>query len=95
MTRVKDLHRKWMKEPAYRAAYEGLAEEFEVAQALTQARARAGLTQSELARRMHTSQSYIARIESGRVRPSTQALARLAQATGTRLRITFEPAHGR
>jgi transcriptional regulator with XRE-family HTH domain len=38
-----------------------------------------------------TSQSYIARLESGTVHPSTAALARVASATGTRLRIDFEP----
>ena len=40
---------------------------------------------------MKTSQSYIARIEGGVVSPSTAVLERLARATGTRLRITFEP----
>lgn len=40
---------------------------------------------------MKTSQSYIARIEGGQVRPSTAVLERLAKATGTRLSITFEP----
>jgi transcriptional regulator with XRE-family HTH domain len=37
-----------------------------------------------------TTQSVIARLESGRARPSTKTLERLATATGTRLRITFE-----
>jgi len=40
---------------------------------------------------MKTSQSYIARIEGGKVRPSTDALERFAHATRTRLRIVFEP----
>jgi transcriptional regulator with XRE-family HTH domain len=61
---------------------------------LIETRAKAHLSQAELAARMKTSQSYIARIESGRVRPSTAVLERLAKATGTRLRIAFEPAHG-
>jgi transcriptional regulator with XRE-family HTH domain len=53
------------------------------------------LSQTQLARRMKTSQSYVARIEGGKVRPSTDALERFAQATGTRLRITFQPAAAR
>jgi len=53
-------------------------------------RAKARLTQAQLARRMATTQSVIARLESGRARPSTKTLERLATATGTRLRITFE-----
>ncbi|MGH6754915.1 MAG: helix-turn-helix domain-containing protein, partial [Bradyrhizobium sp.] len=55
------------------------------------ARAKAGLTQEELARRMDTSQSAIARLEGGRMKPSARTLERFAKATGTHLRITFEP----
>ena len=92
MSKVRDLHRKWMRSRDYRRAYEALGPEFELARAVIQARVRAGLTQEQLAERMDTSQSVIARLESGRVRPSTQTLERLAAATGTRLRISFEPA---
>jgi|SRR5580704_1880304 ribosome-binding protein aMBF1 (putative translation factor) len=91
MTKVKDLHRKWMKDPKYRKAHEALALEFELAHAIINARAQAGITQEQLAKRMETTQSVIARLESGRTRPSTQTLQRLAAATGTRLRIRFEP----
>ena len=90
MTKVSDLHRKWMKTKEYRKAYQELAPEFELARAVIQARTRAGLSQEQLARRMDTTQSVIARLESGRTKPSTQTLQRLAAATGTRLRISFE-----
>jgi ribosome-binding protein aMBF1 (putative translation factor) len=82
MTKISELHRR---------SYDALGEEFDLAQALIEARTAAGLSQSQLARRMKTSQSYIARIEGGKVRPSTDALERFAQATRTRLRIVFEP----
>lgn len=91
MTRVRDLHGKWVKDKDYRRAYEELRPEFDIARAVIEARVRAGLTQEQLARRMKTTQSVIARLESGRVRPSTQTLERLAAATGTRLKISFEP----
>jgi len=91
--RAPDLHRKWMKtDPAYGRAFVALDEEFAVAAAMIGARARAGLTQEQLARRMKTTQAVIARLESGRVKPSTRTLERLAAATGTRLRIVFEQA---
>ena len=90
MTKVNELHRKWMKEPAYRKAHKALAPEYELAGAVIKARAKAGLTQAQLARKMATTQSVVARLESGRARPSTKTLERLATATGTRLRITFE-----
>jgi ribosome-binding protein aMBF1 (putative translation factor) len=86
-----ELHAKWMKEPKYRKAYENLEQEFRLASALIEARARAGLTQEELAQRMKTKQAVIARLESGRTKPSTRTLERIAEATGHRLRISFEP----
>jgi len=91
MTKLNDLHRRWSKDHDYTATYAALGEEFQLARALIEARTRVGLSQTQLARRMKTSQSYVARIEGGKVRPSTDALERFAKATGTRLRITFEP----
>jgi transcriptional regulator with XRE-family HTH domain len=80
-----------MKEPNYRREYDLLEEEFALAAAVAKARRRAGLSQAELARRMKTTQSTIARLESGRGRPSTRTLTRFAKATGHRLKISFEP----
>jgi ribosome-binding protein aMBF1 (putative translation factor) len=90
MTKVSALHKKWMKNKDYRQAYDELAREFALVRAVIKARAIAGLTQEQLAQRMETMQSVIARLESGRARPSTQTLDRLANATGTRLKISFE-----
>jgi ribosome-binding protein aMBF1 (putative translation factor) len=92
MAKVKELHRRWSKEDAYSAAYEALDDEFRLPRVLIDTRSKAGLSQAELAARMKTSQSYIARIEGGQVCPSTAVLGRMAKATGTRLRIAFEPA---
>lgn len=50
-------------------------------------RTRAGLTQTELARRMGTTQSSIARIEGGGSLPTLDMLARVAHATGIPLRL--------
>lgn len=89
--RVDDLHKKWLKNPAYRREYEALEEEFTLTKALIEARSRAGLTQAEVARRMKTTQAVVARLESGGSQPSTRTLERFARATGNRLRIVFEP----
>jgi ribosome-binding protein aMBF1 (putative translation factor) len=88
--RVDDVHRKWLKDPKYRAAFEAQREEFELASALIAARGRAGLTQAQLAKRMRTTQAAVARMESGRSSPSTRTLRRVAEATGTRLKISFQ-----
>lgn len=89
---VEEAFRDWHKDPAYRAAYDALEEEFTLASMMIDARAKAGLTQGQLAERMHTTQAVIARLESGRVKPSTRTLERIATATGTKLRISFEAA---
>lgn len=92
MARISDLHKKWMKDPKYREAYEALDEEFTIALAVMNARAQAGLTQEELAQKMGTTQPVVARLESGRTQPSMRTLKRLAQATDSRLFIGFKHA---
>lgn len=87
---VKDLHAEWMKKPSYAKAYAELEPEFKLASAVIAARVKAGLTQAELADRMNTKQTVIARLESGRTKPSTRTLERVAEATGLRMKISFE-----
>ena len=84
-----------MKDSKYRREFKALKEEFSLVAALNEARTRAGLTQELVAHRMKTTQAVIARLEGGGSRPSTRTLERYAEATGSRLRITFEPAGAR
>jgi len=91
MIPVEESFAAWREDPEYVKAYDALEDEFSLAAAMIDARARAGLTQQQLAQRMQTTQAVIARLESGRVKPSTRTLERLAAATGMRLRISFEP----
>jgi transcriptional regulator with XRE-family HTH domain len=75
-----------------KAAYDALGPEFELARELLAARTRAGLTQAEVARRMRTTQSAVARMESGRRAPSLNSLRRYAKATGSRAVVRLESA---
>ena len=93
--RVDDLHKLWMKDPKYRREHKALEAEFSITAAMIEARSRAGMTQEQVARRMKTTQAVIARLESGGSKPSTRTLERYAKATGSQLRITFEPASAR
>ena len=92
---VGDLAKKWMNDPEFRREYEALREEFSLVSELIGARTRAGLTQDDVARRMHTTQAVIARLEGGGTKPSTRTLERYAEATGSRLRILLEPVEPR
>lgn len=91
--KASELHISWMQtEPTYREEFTALEVEYSLASALIEARSHAGLTQEQLAKKMHTTQAVIARLESGRTKPSTRTLEKLATATGLRLHISFEPA---
>ena len=89
---VEESFARWRKDPEFMKEYDALEEEFARAQMVIGARAHANLSQAELAERMGTSQSAIARLESGRIKPSTRTLEKLAAATGMRLRIVLEAA---
>lgn len=90
MSTIDELHDRWNRKADYREAYEQLGPEFELARALIEARTRAGITQAEMASRMKTTQSAVARLESGRIPPSIRTLEKVARANGTRLRIQFD-----
>ncbi len=69
-----------------------LAPEFEIAAELLRARLRAGPSQAELAARMGTSRSTIARLENGHTLPSSKTILRYAEATGSRVRVRLSAA---
>ena len=86
----KDLKKEWMQDSAFEEAYTKLEPKFELARALIKARVKAGLTQKEIAERMHTTQTVIARLESGRVLPSLKTLYKFAEATGKHVHVSFD-----
>jgi ribosome-binding protein aMBF1 (putative translation factor) len=71
----------------YDRAYAAATLAGQLAELVYTLRTQAGLTQTELARRMGTTQSSIARIEGGGSLPTLDMLARLAHATGIPLRL--------
>jgi len=90
MRSVENWKREKLKDPRFKAAYDALEEEFALARELISARARAKLSQEEVARRMGTSQSAVARMESGRSLPSTSSLVKYAKATGHKVQIKLK-----
>ena len=77
------------------ARYERARTSITIGGAVRAARKRAGLTQTELARRTGTSQPAIARLESGNVAPTVLILDRIARALGAELVVDFEPVQDR
>ena len=94
MTKKDDLSfdtfkKKALKNPAVKAEYDALEAEFALAHELITARQKAKLTQEQVAERMGTSQSAVARMESGRAMPSTTSLQKYAKAVGRQLKIVM------
>jgi ribosome-binding protein aMBF1 (putative translation factor) len=82
--------------PAERQEYLDAADEAELqiqlAELVYKMRTEAGITQTELARRMGARQPFISAIERGAKFPTVETLARIARATGNHLRLVSEPA---
>ncbi|MCX8995604.1 helix-turn-helix domain-containing protein [Rhizobiaceae bacterium BDR2-2] len=89
MTKIADLKKKLMENPEFRREYEKADAEFRLIETLVHARTKANLSQAELAKRIGTTQSAIARLEGGGVSPSISTLRRYAEATGAKLEINL------
>lgn len=84
-----------LSNPAVKQAYDELEEEHLLLKEMIKARNKAGKTQSEVAKAMHTSASVIGRLETGGGKaqhsPSLKTLRRYAHTLGCRLQIKFVP----
>jgi transcriptional regulator with XRE-family HTH domain len=88
-----ELKAKALANADVRQEYDALEPEFELLRRMLQARKQAGLTQEEVAERMGTKRSAVARLEStlatGKHSPSLATLQKYAQALGRKLDIRF------
>ncbi len=87
MTKLANLRKRLLSDPAVRAEYERLGPVYELVGALIAARHEAGLTQKDIAERMGTTQSVVARLENAHHLPSLDLLTRYAAAVGGRIDI--------
>lgn len=85
----KKLKARALERPDVKAEYDRLGEEFSFLDEFLKARATAGVTQAEVAERIGTTQSAIARLESGKGKhsPSLSTLQKYAHALGCRLEL--------
>lgn len=89
MTKLAGLKQRLLENPEVREEYAQADAEFSLIEAIIIARRDAKLTQAELAERIASTQSAIARLEAGRGSPSIATLRRYAEATGRQLRVGF------
>lgn len=87
MTNWKTFKNELMKDKEFAVEYEKQRPKYELISQLIGARTKNGLTQEQLAKKIGTKQSAIARLESGNTNPSVGFLEKFAVATGSKLII--------
>lgn len=90
MTKLSTLKNKWLKEPKVKSAYDAMQSEYDIAKQLITERLKAKLTQKDVAKKMKTTQSVVARFESGAQRPSLKTIQSYAKALGKTVEIRFK-----
>ena len=86
-----DFLQEQLQDPEFKKEDEALQPEYDIIQAMIDARNKEGLTQKELSERTGITQADISRIENGTRNPSLGMVKRLAHGLGMRLKIEFIP----
>lgn len=87
-----ELKKRALSNPDVKKAYDALEDEYVLARELIRARSSAGLTQAEVAEKMHTKPPAIARLEGGgKHSPSIETLRKYASAVGCKLEVRLVP----
>ena len=92
MTNLATLRKRLLDKPSVKAEYDRLGPVYALVGAMVDARHDAGLTQQQLAGRMGTTQSVIARLENAHHMPSLDMVIRYAAAVGRRIQFDLVPA---
>lgn len=82
-----DMKREALRNPEFRKAYDALEPKYTLIRAMLDSRNKKGMTQAAIAKRAGTTQSAIARFESGRSNPTLEFASRLSSALGAKLEI--------
>ena len=91
MSSYKDYKKRALQNPEVKAEYDALQPEYDIIQAMIDARKSSGLTQKQLAERTGIAQADISKLESGNANPSLKTLQRLAAGMGMKIKIEFQP----
>ena len=88
-----DFKKKALSDPGVRAEYETLFAAYNLRKKLIGLRKKAGLTQEELAKRLHTQKSNISRLENvnSKISPKLSTIEDYAKAVGFKLKLDFVP----
>lgn len=91
MSSYKDYKQKALQNPEVKMEYDALEPEYDIIQALIDARVQQRITQRELSSKTGITQADISRIENGTRNPSLSMVKKLAQGLGMQLKLEFIP----
>ncbi len=89
MSKYKDYKKKVLNNPEVKNEYDALQPEYDLIQAMVDARTSQNITQKELSERTGITQADISRIENGTRNPSLAMLKRIAAGLGMQLKLEF------
>lgn len=84
-----DILKEALKDPEFKKEYDALELEYSIIEQVIRKRLEKGLTQQQLAEKIGTKQSAIARLESGSTNPSVAFLEKVSKALGSKLQISI------
>ena len=91
MSSYQDYKRKVLEDPQIKAEYDALQPEYDIIQAMIDARVQQNMTQKELSGKTGITQADISRIENGTRNPSLSMMKKLAWGLGMQLKLEFIP----
>ena len=91
MSSYREYKAKALNNPEVKKEYDALEVEYDIIQAMIDARNNQHITQKELSERTGITQADISRIENGTRNPSLAMVKRLAEGLGMRLKLEFLP----
>ena len=91
MSSYKDYKKRALQNPEVKAEYDALQPEYDIIQAMIDARVQQNMTQKDLSAKTGITQADISRIENGTRNPSLSMVKKLAQGLGMQLKLEFVP----
>lgn len=91
MSSYKDYKKRALQNPEVKAEYDTLQPEYDIIQAMIDARVKQNMTQKDLSAKTGITQADISRIENGTRNPSLSMVKKLAQGLGMQLKLEFVP----
>ena len=91
MSSYKDYKKRALQSPEVKAEYDALQPEYDIIQAMIDARVQQNMTQKDLSAKTGITQADISRIENGTRNPSLSMVKKLAQGLGMQLKLEFVP----